>query len=118
MKIRVHEFKYKLLNGAGSLIDTYFSANSVSERFINATVKIILNQNIDKVDGFIELFADKDGYVDTDVLVREYGKAFGTDQIIFDLREFVDNDMVRRALPNKALAIKIDDIAEIFEQGR
>jgi hypothetical protein len=52
------------------------------------------------------------------VLIREYGKAFGTDQIIFDLREFVDNDMVRRALPNKALAIKIDDIAEIFEQGR
>lgn len=115
MRIKINEFKYKLLNGANGLIDTYFSGNSVSERFINATVKIIANQNIDKIDDFIGLFADKDGYVDTDILIKEYGKAFGTDQIIFDLRDFVNNDMVRRALPNKALAIKMDDLAKIFE---
>jgi hypothetical protein len=33
------------------------------------------------------------------------------------LRDFVDNDMVRRALPNKALAIRIDDVAKIFEES-
>lgn len=115
MKIKIAEFKYRLLNGANGLIDTYFSGSSVSERFINATVKIIVNQNIDKVDDFIGLFADKDGYVDTDILIKEYGKAFGTDQIVLDLRDFVNNDMVKRALPNKALAIRIDDLANIFE---
>jgi hypothetical protein len=117
MKIKIHEFKLKLVNGVEGLIDTYFSGGSVSDRLINATVKIIINQNIDKLDEFMELFADKNGYVDTDIIIREYGKAFGTDKFILDLRDFVNNDMVRRVLPNKALAIRIDDVARIFEES-
>lgn len=106
----------RLLNGASNLIDTYFAGNSMSERLVNATVKIVVNQNIDKFDDTIMLFADKDGFIDTDMIIREYGKAFGTDKFILDLRDYINNDMVRRALPNKALAIKIDDIAKIFEE--
>jgi hypothetical protein len=117
MKLKINEFKYKLLNGVEGLVDTYFSPTDISNRLINATVKIIINQNVDKLDDFIILFADKDGLVDTDVLIREYGKAFGTDRLIIDLRNFVNNDMVRRALPNKALAIEINDLAKIFEEG-
>lgn len=115
MKINIPEFKLRLLNGASNLIDTYFPGASVTDRMLNATVKIIVNQNIDKVDEFIKLFADKDGYVDTDMLVAEYGKAFGTDKLVLDLRDFINNDIVKRALPNKALAIKIDDIANMFK---
>lgn len=115
MKIRVNEFKYKVLNGVENLIDVYFSPNSITDRFINATVKIIVNQNVDKLDDFIVLFADKDGFIDTDVIIKEYGKAFGTDKLIIDLRDFVNNDMVRRALPNKAIAIELNDLAKIFE---
>lgn len=116
MKIKIYDFKIKLINGVSGLIDTYFSGGSISDRLINATVKIIVNQNVDKLDDFIELFADKNGYVDTDVIIREYGKAFGSDKLILDLRDFINNDMVRRALPNKALALKIEDIANIFEE--
>ena len=116
MKIKIADFKLRALLGAENLIDTYFASGSMSDRFINATVKIIVNQNIDKLDNVITLFADKDGFIDTDLMLREYGRAFGTDKVILDLRDFVDNDMVRRALPNKALAIKIDDIAKIFEE--
>ena len=114
MKIKISEFKLKLLQGGNNLIDTYFSGVSPSERLINATVKIILNQNIDKVDDLIGLFADKEGYIDTDLIVAEYSKAFGTDKIILDLRDFINNDMIKRVLPNKALAIKIDDIANML----
>lgn len=116
MKIKISEFKIRALLGVENLIDVYFSGNSISDKLINATVKIIANQNIDKLDNVINLFADNNGYIDTDLMIREYGKAFGTDKIILDLRDFVDNDMVRRALPNKALAIHIDDIAKIFEE--
>ena len=114
MKIKISEFKLKLLQGGNNLIDTYFAGVSPSERLINATVKIILNQNIDKVDDLIGLFADKEGYIDTDLIVTEYSKAFGTDKIILDLRDFINNDMIKRVLPNKALAIKIDDIANML----
>ena len=116
MKIKIAEFKTRALIGVEDLIDTYFSGNSIGERLMNATVKIVVNQNIDKLDGLIGLFADKDGLIDTDLMLREYGKAFGSDKFILDLRDFVDNDMVRRALPNKALAIRIDDIARVFEE--
>ena len=118
MKIKINEFKYRLINGAEELIDTYFSGGGVKDRIINATVKIIVNQNIDKIDDFIILFADKDGYIDTDVLIREYGKAFGTDKLIIDMRDFVENDMIRRALPNKALAIELNDLTNIFERTK
>ena len=117
MKIRINEFKYKLVNGVDGLIDTYFSGDGIKDRLINATAKVIVSQNIDKLDDFILLFADKDGFIDTEVLIREYGKAFGTDKLVLDMRDFVNNDMVRRALPNKVLAIKIDDLAEIFEKS-
>lgn len=116
MKLKINDFKMRLLNGASDLIDTYFAGNSMGERLVNATVKIVVNQNIDKFDDTIMLFADKDGFIDTDMIIREYSKAFGTDKFILDLRDYINNDMVRRALPNKALAIKIDDIAKIFEE--
>lgn len=117
MKIRISELKYRLLNGVEGLIDTYFSPNNIKDRFINATVKIIVNQNIDKIDDFIVLFADKDGMIDTDILIKEYGKAFGTDKLVLDMRDFVENDMIKRALPNKALAIELNDLANIFEKS-
>lgn len=115
MKIRVCEFKRKLMNSVEGLIDTYFGTGNISDRLMNATVKIVIAQNVDKLDGVFELFADKDGWVDTDLIVREYSKAFGTDRFILDLRDFVENDMIKRALPNKALAIKIEDVAKIFD---
>ena len=114
MKIAMHEFKTKLIIGVEDLIDQYFGTNSISDRLMNATVKIIANQNLDKLDNVLELFADKNGKIDTDLIIKEYGKAFGTDKVILD---FVNNDMVRRALPNKALALKIEDIAAIFDDN-
>lgn len=115
MKIKVNELKVKLLRGGNDLIDVYFAGNGPTDKIINATVKIILNQNIDKFDDVLSLFSDKDGYIDTDYMIAEYSKAFGTDKIILDLRDYINNDMVRKLLPNKALAIKIDDIANILK---
>lgn len=117
MKMAIRDFKTKLIIGVEDLIDTYFGSGSISDRLLNATVKIIANQNIDKLDNFLNLFADKDGKIDSDLIIKEYGKAFGSDKIIIDLRNFIENDMVRRVLPNKALAIKIDDISKIFDDN-
>ena len=53
--------------------------------------------------------------IDADLMLREYSKAFGSDKMILDLRDFVDNDMIKSILPNKAIAIRIDDLAKILE---
>ena len=93
----------------------YFSGNAMSDRLMNATVKIVVNQNADRFDDMIELFADKEGYIDTDLIIKEYSKAFGADRFIFDLRDFFDNESIKKVLPNKALAIKIEDIVKLFD---
>lgn len=116
MKLRIAEFKRRLNVGVDGLIDTYFSGSGISDRLMNATVKIVVRQNVDKFDNVFEMFADKDGYIDTDMMIAEYAKAFGGDRFILDVRDFVDNDMVRKVLPNKALAVKIEDIASMFEE--
>lgn len=115
MKIRVSDFKSKILRGIEDLIDVYFSGSAMSDRLMNATVKIVVNQNADKYDDMINLFADKDGFVDTDLIINEYSKAFGADKFILDLRDFFDNDSIRKILPNKALAIKIEDVTKLFD---
>ena len=114
MKLKLADLKQRLLRGGNDLIDIYFAGTDTADRLVNATVKIILNQNIDKFDNIIELFADKEGYIDTNLIISEYSKAFGTDKIILDIRDYINNDMVRRLLPNKALAIKMEDIEKIL----
>jgi hypothetical protein len=115
MKMRINEFKTKLVSGVNGLIDTYFAGGNMSDRLMNATVKIVVSQNVDKFDNMFGLLSDKDGYIDTDLIIVEYTKAFGGDKFILDIRDFVDNEMVRNLLPNKALVLKIDDIASMFE---
>ena len=115
MKIRLNEFKSRILHGVEDLIDVYFSGTAMSDRLMNATVKIVVNQNADKFDDMLALFADKDGYIDTDLIVREYSKAFGMDKYVLDLRDFFDNESIKKVLPNKALAIKIEDITKLFD---
>ena len=44
--MKISEFKLKIQSGLGGLIDTYFGSNSISDKFINATLKILLKQNI------------------------------------------------------------------------
>lgn len=115
MKIRLSEFKSRILHGVEDLVDVYFSGTAMSDRLMNATVKIVVNQNADKFDDMLALFADKDGYIDTDLIVREYSKAFGVDKYVLDLRDFFDNESIKKVLPNKALAIKIEDVTKLFD---
>ena len=70
--MNISELKMRLLNKANSLIDVYFNSQGLTEKFINSTLKIIMKQNIHKIDNIFELFADKDGNIDlTDVLGAE-----------------------------------------------
>jgi len=48
--MKAGEIKIKLSNSVLKLIDTYFGNNSMTEKFINSTLKILLKQNINKID--------------------------------------------------------------------
>ena len=116
--MKMHEFKLRLICGVNDLIDDYFSANTVVDKFVNSTLKIMVKQNAGKLDGIMELFMDENGCIDEQMVVEEYSKMLGENGVLFDLRDFIKNDTIKNLIPNKALIIRDEDIKKMFQQMR
>jgi hypothetical protein len=112
--MKIGEVKMRLSNSIMDMINTYFGGSTMNEKFINSTLKIILKQNIYKVDGILALFADKDGDIDIANVVEEYSKMIGDQGLVFDLKQYVDNDCAKSLIPYKVLIIKREDIAKLL----
>ena len=113
--MKIGEVKLKLSNTALKLIDTYFNGQDISEKFINSTLKILLKQNIYRVDSILSLFADKDGNINTDEIVQEYSKIITDSGYIFDLKDYINNNTIKNMIPDKVLVIKQEDILNLFK---
>ena len=112
--MKIGEVKMRLSNSVMNLIDTYFSGNAMNEKFVNSTLKIILKQNLYKIDSILTLFADQNGDINTADIVTEYSKMIDENGIVFDLKKYIDNDFVKTFIPDKVLIIKREDILNIF----
>lgn len=112
--MKAGEIKMRLSNTVLSMIDTYFSDNTMTEKFINSTLKILLKQNLNKIDPMLELFADENGDINAEEIIAEYAQMFDDSGYIFDLRDYIENDTVKRFIPDKALVIKREDILNIL----
>lgn len=112
--MKTGEVKIRLSNSVMNLIDTYFSGNSLNEKFVNSTLKIILKQNLYKVDSFLKLFSDQNGEINVEEVVNEYSKMIDENGIVFDLKKYVNDDMVKMLIPDKVLIIKREDILNLF----
>lgn len=112
--MKASEFKLSVVTGVNSLIDDYFGSNSIADKFINSTLKIIVKQNTYKIDEFLSVFMDEHGMIDENIILEEYSKIIGESGFMLDIRDFVKNEFVKNLLPNKALIIKKDDLRKIF----
>lgn len=112
--MKIGEFKMRLANSVMNLIDTYFGGTAMNEKFINSTLKIILKQNIYKVDPMLELFVDKDGEINAADIIAEYANIIDEKGYVFDLKQYVENDTIKSLLPNKILVIKREDILNLL----
>lgn len=108
--MKAGEVKMRLVNSVMDMIDTYFGGANISEKFVNSTLKIILKQNIYKIDPMLELFADKNGEINTTEIVAEYANMIDENGYVFDLKQYINNDMVKSLIPDKVLVIKREDI--------
>lgn len=113
--MKAGEVKIRLSNSLMNLIDTYFCSNSINEKFINSTLKIIVKQNLYKIDSMLNLFEDKNGDINVNDIVAEYSKMFDDNGFAFDLKQYVDNDLIKNFIPDKVLVIKRDDILNLFK---
>lgn len=112
--MKVGEVKLRLSNSIMDMIDTYFCANTLNEKFINSTLKILLKQNIYKIEGILNLFADQNGDINVEEIVKEYSNLFDDNGVVFDLKEYIENDIIKNFIPDKVLLIKKDDILNLF----
>lgn len=113
--MKVQEFKMKVINGVNGFIDDYFGANTKVDKFINATLKIMVKQNQHMLDDVIMLFADKDGMIDAQDILTQYAEIIGEKGIVFDIKDFVSSPVIRPLLPDKVLLIKKEDILNILD---
>ena len=114
MIMKAGEVKMRISNFLLELIDVYFPGNSFREKMVNSTLKIILKQKIYKIDTVLNLFSDKDGEINTQDIINEYSKLIDENGITFDLKEYIDDDMIKTFIPDKILIIKREDILDIF----
>lgn len=108
------EFKFKIVNKLNGLVDTYFGSSSMSDKFINSTLKIIIKQNQNKYDSILELFSDENGCIDPQIIIDEYVKALDPDGFVLDIRDFIKSESIKNMMPNKALKITREDLENIF----
>lgn len=112
--MKATEVKLRLTNSLNGLIDTYFGTPTVAEKMVNATLKVLLKQNIHKMDSVLNLFADQYGEINPQEILAEYANQIGDEGIVIDIKQFVDSDMIRKFLPNKVLVVKKDDIMNLI----
>ena len=112
--MRASEFKLSVVQGINNLIDDYFGSGSMSDRFINSTLKIMVKQNTYKLDDILGLFTDEHGCINEHIIIEEYSKVIGETGFVLDLRDFVKNEMIKNLLPNKALVIRKEDLRKMF----
>ena len=108
--MKIHEVKLRLNNSINRLIDTYFGLPTVTEKMVNATLKIIAKQNMYKLDSILGMFADQNGEIDPQAILYEYASQIDENGIRIDIKEYIDNDLIKQILPNKILIIKKEDI--------
>ena len=112
--MKISEFKIRIINGLNGFVDDYFGSSSLTDKFINSTLKVIIKQNSNKYDNLLELFADENGCIDHHTIINEYSNLLSEEGIIIDIRDFIPNEMIKALLPNKALKIRKEDIINIF----
>ena len=69
--MKASEFKLSVVTGVNSLIDDYFGSNSIADKFINSTLKIIVKQNTYKIDEFLSVFMDEHGMIDENIILED-----------------------------------------------
>lgn len=112
--MKIGEVKMRLSRTAFDLVDTYFGGSAINEKFINSTLKLLIKQNLYKVDSVLELFTDQFGEINMNDVVHEYSNMIDEQGLVFDIKKYVDNDVIKSLIPDKVLIIKRDDILNIL----
>jgi hypothetical protein len=111
--MKAQEVKLKLVTSVNKLIDTYFGSPIVSEKMINATLKVLVKQNAYKLDNMLELFADANGDINPQDILVEYANQVDENGVVIDIKQYINNETLKQFIPNKVLIMRKEDILNL-----
>lgn len=111
--MKAQEVKLKLVTSVNRLIDTYFGSPVVSEKMINATLKVLVKQNAYKLDNMLELFADANGDINPQDILIEYANQVDENGVVIDIKQYINNETLKQFIPNKVLVMRKEDILNL-----
>lgn len=111
--MKAQEVKLKLVTSVNRLIDTYFGSPVVSEKMINATLKVLVKQNAYKLDNMLGLFADANGDINPQDILIEYANQVDENGVIIDIKQYINNETLKQFIPNKVLVMRKEDILNL-----
>jgi hypothetical protein len=111
--MKIAELKLRVITGLNGFIDEYFGDMNLTDKFINATLKLLVKQNTNKYDHLLNMFADENGEINSNELLQTYSGMIGEKGITFDLKQYV-GDSLGQFIPNKVLIIKQEDLVKML----
>lgn len=111
--MKAQEVKLKLVTSVNRLIDTYFGSPVVSEKMINATLKVLVKQNAYKLDNMLGLFADANGDINPQDILIEYANQVDENGVVIDIKQYINNETLKQFMPNKVLVMRKEDILNL-----
>lgn len=111
----ISEFKLRLQETLNGFIDTYFGEQTVADKLINSTMRILVKTNINKFDSILGMFADENGDINASEIIEEYSRQLGGDGIRIDIRDYINNDFIRGLMPEKILLVKKEDFQRMLQ---
>lgn len=111
--MKAQEVKLKLVTSVNRLIDTYFGSPVVSEKMINATLKVLVKQNAYKLDNMLDLFADANGDINPQDILIEYANQVDENGVVIDIKQYINNETLKQFMPNKVLVMRKEDILNL-----
>jgi hypothetical protein len=111
--MKTQEVKLKLITSVNRLIDTYFGSPIVSEKMINATLKVLVKQNAYKLDSMLSLFADVNGDINPQDILVEYANQIDDNGVVIDIKQYINNETLKQFIPNKVLVMRKEDILNL-----
>ena len=87
--MKANELKTKLQKSGEDLINVYFNDNTLVDKITNSTLKAMLKANMTKIDGVLEMFADKDGNIDAEGIIESYAEQL-TNGLEIDIKKYIN----------------------------
>jgi len=102
--MQLAEAKIAIQNWAEGIIDIWFGSGGMVDSLAKPAIKVILKNNLDKADSFLNLFVDKDGNLDIDGLLDQYMKdSIPQEGVILDPKTIFGDNFVTRQISPKLL---------------